>query len=241
MIVHSEPLLTIIFGDKRTAFVPRDYAETPNSILLLEKKPFLSFKKTGLQSLVFLHQTHSTQGLPITNFQQIENLKPFSYEGDYLLTQQIGIGLAIAAGDCLPIILYDKKNHAAALVHAGWRGSVAQIAPQAFERMNSLFGSLGSDMRVFFGPSAKRCCYRVGPEVIEKVDNFWFKDQVIFSIGSSILFDLPLFNRLLLEQNGIPSTAFNDAYNACTIHTTSFCSYRKTKTAHRQATIVCLR
>ncbi len=241
MIVHSEPLLTIIFGDKRTAFLPRNYASFQNGSALLEQKPFVTFKKIGLQSIVFLHQTHSTQGLPISSWQQVEHLKPFSYEGDYLLTQQVGIGLAIAAGDCLPIILYDKKNHAVALVHAGWRGSVAQIAPLAFQRMHSLFGSVGTDMRVFFGPSAKRCCYRVGPELIEKVDNFWFKDQVIFSIGNSILFDLPLFNRLLLEQCGIPSAAFNDAYNVCTIDTTSFCSYRQTKTAQRQATIVCLR
>ncbi len=241
MIVHSEPLFTIIFGDKRSAFTPRNFTNVQNGVLLLEQKPFICVKKMGIESLIFLHQTHSTQGFPINNWQQIENLKPFSYEGDYLLTSQQNIGLAIAAGDCLPIILYDKKNHAVALIHAGWRGSVAQIAPLVFQRMHSLFGSTGCDMRVFFGPSAKRCCYEVGPELIKQVDNFWFKDQVIFSIGNSTLFDLSLFNRLLLEQCGIPSSAFNEAYNSCTIHTNSFCSYRQNKTAQRQATIVFLR
>ncbi|MBI2775617.1 peptidoglycan editing factor PgeF [Candidatus Dependentiae bacterium] len=241
MIVHSEPLFVIIFGDKRTGFVPRNYHGLINSQETLNEAPFVQCKKWGIESLSILHQTHSTQGLYIDTHKKAEHLKPFTHEADFSLTQLIGVGLAVVSADCLPIILYDKKNHAIANVHAGWRGSVDGIASIAFERMINSFGSEPENMRIFFGPSAKRCCYSVGTDVQDKVGNFSFKDEVLQQIGDLVMFDLPLFNKLQLESLGIAKDAFNDAYNICTIHTESFNSYRRTQSPERQSTIVALR
>jgi YfiH family protein len=240
MILHSEPLFIIIFGDKRTGFIPRDYHSISHAHLLIEQKPFAACKRWGIKTIDIFHQTHSSQGLLINTHDQANLLKPFMHEADFSLTHLKGVGLAIVTADCLPIVLYDKKNHAVANIHAGWRGSVNGIAQAAFERMNSTFGSEPENMRVFFGPSAKKCCYSIGLDIQEQIGNFPFKDQVLQHRGNSLMFDLPLFNKLQLETIGIPKEAFNQAYNSCTIHNEAFHSYRRTQSSERQSTIVAL-
>jgi len=240
MIIHSEPRFSILFGDKREGFIPRTFSDVTNGQELLKSSPF-NWKKTGIDSLLFLHQTHSVQGMYISTLGQAQSLKPFTSEGDYLINSLDHIGIGIATADCLPIILYDKTNHAAAIIHAGWRGSVNRVAPIAFERMQTLIGTSTDNVRVFFGPSAKLCCYKVGPEVSQALENFSFYQEVLYKHGPHLMFDLPLFNQLLLEQAGIAREAFNLAYNICTIHTNSFHSYRREHGLMRQSTIMVLR
>jgi polyphenol oxidase len=86
-------------------------------------------------------------------------------EGDALITNQPGIGLAIRTADCLPILMVDSRTRAIAAVHAGWRGVVSEIAPRTVEAMTQHFGSKPEDLVVAIGPGIGRCCFEVGPEV----------------------------------------------------------------------------
>jgi polyphenol oxidase len=86
-------------------------------------------------------------------------------EGDALISDEPGIGLAIRTADCLPILIADPKNHAVAAVHAGWRGVVCEIAAKAVEAMTQNFGSRPEDLMVAIGPGIGPCCFEVGPEV----------------------------------------------------------------------------
>jgi YfiH family protein len=86
-------------------------------------------------------------------------------EGDALISNQPGIGLAIRTADCLPILIADPKNRAVAAVHAGWRGVVSEIAPRTVEALTRQFGSKPEDLVVAIGPGIGPCCFEVGPEV----------------------------------------------------------------------------
>lgn len=86
-------------------------------------------------------------------------------EGDALIANQSGLGLAIRTADCLPILIADPKNRAVAAVHAGWRGVVCEVAAKAVEAMTQQFGSKPEDLVVAIGPGIGRCCFEVGPEV----------------------------------------------------------------------------
>jgi polyphenol oxidase len=85
-------------------------------------------------------------------------------EADALITTTPYLWVGIRTADCLPILLADPVGQVVAAVHAGWRGTVAQIAVKTLSRMQELGAEL-SDIRAAIGPGIGLCCYEVGPEV----------------------------------------------------------------------------
>ena len=47
---------------------------------------------------------------------------------DALITKEPGCCICISTADCIPILLYDRKNQVVAAAHAGWRGTVNYIS-----------------------------------------------------------------------------------------------------------------
>src|SRR5262245_57192028 len=52
-------------------------------------------------------------------------------QGDALVENIPGHSVAVKTADCIPILLADTRRRAVAVVHAGWRGTVQQIAVRA--------------------------------------------------------------------------------------------------------------
>lgn len=92
---------------------------------------------------------------------------------DGAITDQKGILLTTVHADCLPVWLYDEENHAIGLVHAGWRGTLAGIAPKAVKLMQETYGSDPAKMKAAIGPGISLCCFETGPEVIEAFSAHW--------------------------------------------------------------------
>jgi polyphenol oxidase len=89
-------------------------------------------------------------------------------EGDALLEDRPGAVIAVKTADCMPILLVDERRRAVAAVHAGWRGTGAQIVAGAVNAMRARFGSTPGDLHAAIGPGIGKCCYEVGPEVAER-------------------------------------------------------------------------
>jgi polyphenol oxidase len=85
--------------------------------------------------------------------------------GDALITREPRRYIGIRTADCVPLLIADRKRRAIAAVHAGWRGSAANIARAAVDRLSAEFGSNTEDLLVAIGPSIGRCCFEVGLEV----------------------------------------------------------------------------
>jgi len=109
--------------------------------------------------LVTLRQVHSDV------IHQIESPSAQALCGDALMTNRPGLLLAVQTADCVPILLVDTKNRAAAAVHAGWRGTLKRIAAKTLGRMRMAFGTRPRDVIAALGPAIGQCCYEVGPEV----------------------------------------------------------------------------
>ena len=242
MLMHSSPLYRIYFGDQRDKIFPKDYVNFPQDKKILDREPFSKLKKImGLEALVFLHQVHGANGLIINSKEQVQSIKPFCVDGDYMITNVKNIGIGILTADCLPIIFFDKRNQAIAIVHAGWKSSVGQIAIKVIDQMQKNFGTHLEDITVKFGPSAKVCCYRVGDEFMEHIEDFEFVENVVQRRSDGLYFDLPAFNMILLEELGIKKEAFKFEYNDCTVCDESFYSHRRQgNDAGRQMTVACL-
>ena len=88
-------------------------------------------------------------------------------KADALITNTPGLLLGVQTADCVPILLADKRRHVVAAIHAGWRGTLARIAPKTLGRMSMEFGTEPGDVVAALGPAIGRCCYEVGPEVAQ--------------------------------------------------------------------------
>jgi hypothetical protein len=86
---------------------------------------------------------------------------------DAQVTNTAGLLLGVKTADCVPVLLGDARTGACAGVHAGWRGTLAEIVPRALERMTAEYGTRPEDVRAAIGPAARACCYEVGAEVSE--------------------------------------------------------------------------
>jgi YfiH family protein len=79
-------------------------------------------------------------------------------EGDAFVSVQPGVRLAVKVADCQPILLYDPQRRVVANVHAGWRGSIANVAGRTVALMTRRFGSAAGDILAGIGPSLGPCC-----------------------------------------------------------------------------------
>jgi YfiH family protein len=257
MKVHTTPDFQLIFCDARdnlfpagylaTSFYPLDLTRSPYAVLaqklsseqgsVLQESaqqitqqlsiPKISEQQTLLKSIVILKQTHSTQGFCVTTENLVSLTTAPRHEGDFLCTQLSGVGIGVLTADCLPMAFYDPINHAAAIVHAGWRGMVDGIGAQTVQCMRDSFGTRPEDLQVFIGPCAKTCCYQVSEDFIQNLTSFSWADNVIERRENGLFFNLPLCNSLLLQDAGVRSESISYEYNSCTICNSSFCSYRR--------------
>ena len=78
-------------------------------------------------------------------------------EADALVTSERDLSLVVAVADCVPVALVGERG--VAMVHSGWRGTLAGIAGKAVRSM----GEKG--VRAYVGPGIRRCCYEVSEEL----------------------------------------------------------------------------
>ncbi len=85
-------------------------------------------------------------------------------DADAFITDHINLPIAIRTADCVPVFIYDPVKSVIGLVHAGWKGSYAQITAKTIKKMQRDFGSQGKDLKAAIGPSIRSCCYQVTEE-----------------------------------------------------------------------------
>jgi YfiH family protein len=137
-------------------------------------------------------------------------------EGDALLENTPASVIAVKTADCIPLLLVDEANRAVAAVHAGWRGTAAQIARRAVEAMHARFGTRPEHLHAAIGPGIGNCCFEVGPEVAEQ-----------FGRAGRVHVDLQEENRQQLLQAGVTLGRIY-ASNLCTMcEAEEFHSFRR--------------
>jgi YfiH family protein len=86
-------------------------------------------------------------------------------DADGHLSSVPGSFMAVTVADCVPVFLADPRRRAVALLHAGWRGTVAGILEEGISLLMRESGSVSEDLLVHLGPAICESCYQVGPEV----------------------------------------------------------------------------
>jgi YfiH family protein len=78
-----------------------------------------------------------------------------------------GVLLAVTAADCVPVYVIDPVRRAAALLHAGWRGTRGGILAAGVQALAAGAGSRPRDILIHCGVGICGDCYQVGPEVLD--------------------------------------------------------------------------
>jgi YfiH family protein len=89
---------------------------------------------------------------------------------DATITNLPGICLMVMVADCVPVLLFDPVRKVSAVIHAGWRGTVQHITSNTIHKMVDHFGCDPADIIAGIGPSIGPCCYEVGEEVRQVVE-----------------------------------------------------------------------
>lgn len=125
---------------------------------------------------------------------------------DGVVTNRPGLVLNILVADCLPILLVDPASRSVGAVHAGWRGTVGQIAAQAVLTMVNRLGARPEQMLACLGPGICGRCYRVDEPVLSRVRQLpvdWSTVVCASDTPGQQYLDLSGLNRLILLQAGL--------------------------------------
>jgi YfiH family protein len=136
-----------------------------NRALFLEALGAASQGSGGAWPLVQMKQMHSAV------IHRVSAPPRAPLAGDGIITDTPGLLLAIKTADCVPVLVADVKRRVIGAFHAGWRGTAARIVEKGVGEMRRQFGSVPRDLRAAIGPSIRRCCYQVGPEVRAEFDS----------------------------------------------------------------------
>ena len=162
------------------------------------------------QELVIPYQTHGTSCLTIdeTYLNASAEQKQKMLQGvDALTTNHADICLCISTADCIPVLIYDQTHHAAAAIHAGWRGTVQRIVSQTLQQMQQRYGTEGKGCIACIGPGILLQAFETGDEVYEAFAAAGFPmSQLSYRHPSTQKYhlDLPAANLLQLQEFGIP-------------------------------------
>lgn len=145
---------------------------------------------------------------------------------DALVTDLSDVPLLLFYADCVPVLLADSRTGAIGLAHAGWRGTVAQIAVKTLQAMQAAFGSRPQDILAAVGPSIGACCYEVDDFVRDKAAGYEEFFAPVSGKDGKYMLNLWAYNCRLLRQAGVTAGQIAVA-GVCTAHNHElFCSYR---------------
>jgi len=165
---------------------------------------------------------------------------------DGLITNQSNIPLAIFVADCPPIFILDPQKKIGALLHAGWRSTVAGICPRAVEIMSRVFRVKPKNLLVVIGPHICKECYQVpwspvakafsqscdsfGKEVLSSIISKSSQRRAQFSREGLWSIDLAKANFYQFERAGVLRENI-EISSICTYEDKNFFSYRRDKTS----------
>jgi YfiH family protein len=171
---------------------------------------------------VACHLTHSADVFTVTS---ADGGRVMGY-GDALITADRGVFLSMRFADCTPILLHDSIRGAVGLAHAGWRGTIKNVAGATLAAMVNRLGCSPQNITAVVGPAIGPCCYQVGKEVVRAVEAVFDDGQQLFSRrnGRRAYFDLWQANRRQLLAAGVGQVIVMGLCTAC--RTDRFFSHR---------------
>jgi YfiH family protein len=195
------------------------------------------------ERFIYLEQVHglkvSRAGPDDVSNQSLHHTASLS-ETDGVYTTEPGITLAVLTADCVPLALAEPTAGMVAMLHAGWRGTIGNIAG---ETVSAITAELGLDPRYIhavMGPAIGPCCYKVDEGRAGLfVEKYGSRSDVVLDAGGYWL-DLLSANRANLIESGLRAENIRSV-GGCTCCESRFFSFRRDGVTGRQGAFIYLR
>ena len=163
------------------------------------------------KNLILPRQTHGNKVICIDKaFRELQKEKQTEllHGMDAIITDLPQTCIGVSTADCIPILLYDDEQRVVAAVHAGWRGTVGNIAKECINAMCHNYGCVVANIKAIIAPGISLEAFEVGDEVYEKFADAGFAMAKIAkrypaAQGEKWHIDLWEANRLLMIDAGI--------------------------------------
>lgn len=189
------------------------------------------------ETLISVPQIHSASVVPVSSLeagQGVTRRAEFSCDG-YTCAEK-GIAIGVKAADCVPVLLEARNSDgrviAVSAVHAGWRGTVSGIVPEAVRKLTSL-GAEPCGIFAAIGPCIHSCCYEVGEDfckaVREKLGQNYDKKYITPKADGKYFADIVAINKDMLLSMGIPEDNIDVSPYCTCCNTELFYSHRASR------------
>ncbi len=187
------------------------------------------FGLRGLAELAGLRCPRQVHGVAVATAQQCAGQDP-PPEADAVVSEEIGVRVAVVTADCLPILLAGDRGRVVAAVHAGWRGLAGGVISACLATLRERLGK-SEGVAAVIGPHIGKCCYEVDEPVLGA-----FEERFSETLPSAMRqtrpgharLDLGLLAREALRAEGVESDRIGFLAGACTAcDAERFYSYRR--------------
>jgi hypothetical protein len=145
---------------------------------------------------------------------------------DALMTNVPNVFVAVTVADCTPVLIYDPKNQAVAAIHAGWRGTVAEIVLKTLEKMQINYGTQPTDCYAYVGTCIDECSFEVGVEVAVQFESLFKRAG---NTTGKYWVDLKRANVAQLQAFGVPTSQIEVSPYSTVTHNDHYFSFRLEK------------
>ena len=159
---------------------------------------------------------------------------------DALITAASNIPLMVLSADCPLIGIYDSRQEVIAVAHAGWRGTLSQIAIATVTTMQRELQCRPEDCTAVVTPSIGPCCFEVGDVFLEALADYPPGQRFLTNINHRHYFDLWAANAWQLQSCGITKSRITCANLCSCCNNELFYSYRREGgSGNRFALVLC--
>ncbi|WP_462409200.1 peptidoglycan editing factor PgeF [Neobacillus sp. Marseille-QA0830] len=180
-----------------------------NDDVVKNRQTLSNLLKFPLNCWVGAEQTHDIVLKKVTKSDRGTGADSYqdAYKGtDGFYTNEDGILLTLCFADCVPLYFIAPKFRMIGLAHAGWKGTVGEIARHMIQALGNE-GVPPEEIFAAIGPSICEECYIVDNRVINLVENILedvdVKPYNLISDGQYSL-NLRQLNKQVLLKAGIP-------------------------------------
>ena len=149
------------------------------------------------KNIFLVQQNHSNKFVFIN-----KNFKSYKkkIKADAIITNQQNLPIAVLTADCVPLLLFDKKQNIIAAIHAGWKGAFKDIVIKVINFMLQK-GCKKNDITVAIGPCISQINYNVQEDFKKKFLKKNKKNEIFFKNSQNkIFFDLPNYIKFQLKS-----------------------------------------
>lgn len=119
-----------------------------------------------IERLVTVSQVHGSRVIDVSD--EAASARIQKLEADALVSACGNVALGIRTADCVPVLVGCRATGAAAAIHAGWRGLVAGVIPNAIARLIAM-GSKAETIVAAIGPHIGVGAFEVSEDVAARL------------------------------------------------------------------------